>query len=95
MLKNLVFRAEFRSDRRTGLRWQRRILLCSANYVHGDAGLQQTGQSSSGQSSSGQSQEQPTETLKVNVNVVQLFFNVKDKHGALIPNLTKDDFDHR
>jgi VWFA-related protein len=30
--------------------------------------------------------------LKVNVNVVQLFFNVKDKHGALIPNLTKDDF---
>jgi VWFA-related protein len=41
---------------------------------------------------SGDSQ-QPTETLKVNVNVVQLFFNVKDKHGALIPNLTKDDFE--
>jgi VWFA-related protein len=37
--------------------------------------------------------QQPTETLKVNVNVVQLFFNVKDKHGALIPNMTKDDFD--
>jgi VWFA-related protein len=36
---------------------------------------------------------QPTETLKVNVNVVQLFFNVKDKHGALIPNLTKADFE--
>src|SRR6202140_322158 len=35
----------------------------------------------------------PTETLKINVNVVQLFFNVKDKHGALIPNLTKDDFE--
>jgi VWFA-related protein len=34
----------------------------------------------------------PTETLKVNVNVVQLFFNVKDKKGGLIPNLTKDDF---
>jgi VWFA-related protein len=31
----------------------------------------------------------------VNVNVVQLFFNVKDKHGALIPNLTKDDFEIR
>ncbi|HTC56778.1 MAG TPA: hypothetical protein VK706_10240, partial [Candidatus Sulfotelmatobacter sp.] len=31
--------------------------------------------------------QQPTETLKVNVNVVQLFFNVKDKHGALIPNM--------
>jgi len=32
-------------------------------------------------------------TLKVNVEVVQLFFNVKDKHGALIPNLNKSDFD--
>src|SRR5580693_4085685 len=38
-------------------------------------------------------QQKPDETIKVNVNVVQLFFNVKDKHGALIPNLTKDDFD--
>ena len=37
--------------------------------------------------------QEPTETLKVNVNVVQLFFNVKDKHGALIPNLTKADFE--
>jgi VWFA-related protein len=32
------------------------------------------------------------ETLKVSVNVVGLFFNVKDKHGALVPNLIKDDF---
>jgi VWFA-related protein len=37
--------------------------------------------------------QSPAETLKVNVNVVGLFFNVKDKHGALIPNLTKDDFE--
>src|SRR5882672_4700143 len=36
--------------------------------------------------------QKPSETLKVSVNVVQLFFNVKDKKGALIPNLTKDDF---
>jgi VWFA-related protein len=40
-----------------------------------------------------QSQDQSMETLKVNVNVVQLFYNVKDKKGALIPNLTKDDFE--
>jgi len=39
------------------------------------------------------SEDQATETLKVNVEVVQLFFNVKDKHGALIPSLTKDSFD--
>jgi len=47
--------------------------------------------SSAGQKSD--ESQQPTETLKVNVNVVQLFFNVKDKHGALIPNLTKNDFE--
>jgi VWFA-related protein len=40
----------------------------------------------------GQSEE-TTETLKINVEVVQLFFNVKDKHGALIPNLNKENFD--
>jgi VWFA-related protein len=32
------------------------------------------------------------ETLKVNVDVVNLLFNTKDKSGRLIPNLTKDDF---
>ncbi len=31
-------------------------------------------------------------TFKAEVNVVNLFYNVKDKHGMLIPNLTKDDF---
>jgi len=40
-----------------------------------------------------QDQDQSMETLKVRVNVVQLFFNVKDKKGALIPNQTKSDFD--
>src|SRR5215467_14881236 len=39
------------------------------------------------------SDDQSMETLKVNVEVVQLFFNVKDKHGALIPSLTKSDFE--
>jgi len=40
-----------------------------------------------------QSQDQSAATLKVNVEVVQLFFNVKDKHGALIPHLNKENFD--
>ena len=31
-------------------------------------------------------------TFKSQVNVVNLFFNVKDKHGLLMPNLAKDDF---
>jgi VWFA-related protein len=37
-------------------------------------------------------QQQPVATLKVNVNLVSLYFTVHDKHGALIPHLTKDDF---
>ena len=44
------------------------------------------------QAANSQDQDQPAETLKINVNVVQLFFNVKDKKGGLIPNLTKNDF---
>jgi VWFA-related protein len=39
-----------------------------------------------------QNSDQSAETLKVNVNVVQLFFNVKDKKGGLIPDLTKEQF---
>jgi VWFA-related protein len=52
-------------------------------------------QKSPGQKSDDQKSDdsqEPAATLKVNVNIVQLFFNVKDKHGALIPNMTKDDF---
>jgi len=52
------------------------------------------------QPAAGQSQEPnqeegqgPVATFKANTSIVQLFFNVKDKHGALIPNLTKEDFD--
>ncbi|HYL96794.1 MAG TPA: VWA domain-containing protein, partial [Terriglobales bacterium] len=50
-------------------------------------------QQSSAQPSSGQQDtDQSVSTLQVNVNVVNLFFNVKDKHGTLIPDLKRDDF---
>jgi VWFA-related protein len=49
-------------------------------------------QPSSPNRQSSQESQGPIATFKANANVVQLFFNVKDKHGALIPNLTKDDF---
>jgi VWFA-related protein len=39
------------------------------------------------------SDQDSVETFKSQVNVVNLFFNVKDKHGMLIPNLTKADFE--
>jgi VWFA-related protein len=38
------------------------------------------------------SSDDNVQIFKAQVNVVNLFFNVKDKHGMLIPNLTKDDF---
>ena len=38
------------------------------------------------------SQRKPIATLKVEVQVVNVYFNVKDKRGALIPNLKKEDF---
>jgi len=64
-------------------------LLVAAPFTRAQsAGGQQP--SSSGQQSD--VSQEPTETLKVNVNVVNVLFNVKDKHGALIPNMTKDDF---
>ncbi|HVN17692.1 MAG TPA: VWA domain-containing protein [Dongiaceae bacterium] len=70
--------------------WFRRILpLLALVALAGPLFAQQAEQQSQSQQSADQN---PAETLKVNVNVVQLFFNVKDKHGALIPNLNKDDF---
>lgn len=39
-----------------------------------------------------QGQDEGLQTFKAQVNVVNLFFNVKDKHGMLVPGLTKDDF---
>jgi len=49
--------------------------------------------SSQSQEQQSQEQEEPLQTFKAQVNVVNLFFNVKDKHGLLIPNLTKNDFE--
>src|SRR5437588_6541868 len=37
--------------------------------------------------------QEPVTTLRRDVNVVNLFFNVRDKHSALIPDLTKPDFE--
>src|SRR5882724_2838365 len=36
--------------------------------------------------------EEPITTFKARTDLVQVFFNVKDKKGGLIPNLAKDDF---
>ena len=67
-----------------------RLILTAFLFL---AALSVAQQAPSPQQSQQAADQNPAETLKVNVNVVQLFFNVKDKHGALIPNLTKQDFD--
>ena len=36
-------------------------------------------------------EDKPTATLKVNVNLVSLYFTVRDKHNGLIPTLAKSD----
>ncbi len=45
-----------------------------------------------GQSTPSQDNDESVGTFKVSVDVVNIFFNVKDKHGLLIPSLTKNDF---
>ena len=44
------------------------------------------------QSQPAQTQAAPSETVQVNVKVVTMAVTVRDKHGAIVPNLTKDDF---
>ena len=38
-----------------------------------------------------ETQNNPVATLRVQANLVTLYFDVHDRHGALIPNLTRDD----
>ena len=88
MLKKLVFQCRI-------LPVLAAAILCAAQVSAAQQNTASQQGPAAGQSAAGQGaqdSQQPTETLKVNVNVVQLFFNVKDKHGTLIPNLTKDDF---
>ena len=77
---------------------QVRTIALFLSIVFGASAFAQQAPSSNAPDQSAQSsatqdkQDQPLETLRVNVNVVNLYFNVKDKHGRLIPDLTKDDF---
>jgi len=56
------------------------------------AGAQENQQPQQSSQPSQQDQES-LQTFKVEVNIVNLYFNVKDKHGALIPDLKKEDFE--
>src|SRR5262249_55421360 len=62
-----------------------RILLAAGLAIAGPAIAQESGAKSGAQDQ--------TPTFRKTVNLVNVFFTVKDKHGALIPDLTKDHFD--
>jgi len=69
------------------------LLIGPMVWAAGQPAQGSTAQSPSTQAQPSQAeQDQSIETLKVNVDVVNVYCNVKDKHGALIPNLKKEDF---
>ena len=61
-------------------------------FGQADAPPERSAPQSNDSSSAQDDQTEPLTTFKGGVDVVQLFFNVKDKKGALIPNLPKDAF---
>jgi len=67
------------------------ILLCLG--MAASLPVQAQSQAAGSPAGAASDQDQSTATLKVSVDVVQLFFNVKNKKGALIPGLTKNDFE--
>ncbi len=71
----------------------RPILLLACLALSCSPSLCAQAQDAPAQSSSQEQQDQDLQTFKAQVNVVNIFFNVKDKHGMLIPNLTKEDFE--
>src|SRR5437899_2509038 len=52
-----------------------------------------SGQQSTPQNNQQDQDQEPVTTLRRDVNVVNIFFNVKDKHSAIIPDLAKADFE--
>src|ERR1700690_3684249 len=69
------------------------ILLLAASVPFTPAQQTASGQDAQNQNGPQGDTNDPAATLRGNVDVVQLFFNVKDRKGGLIPSLTKDDFD--
>lgn len=59
------------------------LFFCAAAAAQSDQQNQQ----------GGKGKDDDLQTFKVSVDVVNVFFNVKDKHGMLMPSLTKEQFE--
>src|SRR6476469_2506248 len=71
------------------------ILLISFCSLRAQQPQSSSGSNSSAQTPPGgqeQRQSQPSTTLKVDVNLVNVFVTVTDQHGAPIGGLTKENF---
>ena len=72
------------------------LMLCSPAVFAQDVQMVPDQQDRDSATRSQQDKEEdqtPVATFKANVDVVQLFFNVKDKKGGLIPSLPKENFE--
>ena len=86
--RQVIFGLDKMKPLRTVVSW---MLLLAAWAVMASA--QTDGQTPQDETQKPQNEDQQDiPTFKANVNVVNIFFNVRDKHGTLMPNITKDDF---
>ena len=68
------------------------LSLAAAPRVRAQDGVVNTPPPPSDNPQDSQAPEHSDTVIKSRTSVVQIFFNVKDKHGALVPGLVKDDF---
>jgi VWFA-related protein len=67
--------------------------LSAQSTVHDQVPPTSSAPPQTNQDQQSQEPEESGQTFKAQVNVVSIFFNVKDHHGMLIPGLMKGDFD--
>jgi Ca-activated chloride channel family protein len=75
------------TKRATSLLWAILVCACSLQAQESSAPANQKSQSPASPQ-----QSEPAETLKVNVNLVNVFVTVTDQHGSPVGGLTKDNF---
>ncbi|MCU1285843.1 MAG: hypothetical protein JWO13_2193 [Acidobacteriales bacterium] len=69
------------------------VAVCAMSIYAGHSFAQSPQQASPpAQKTPSNAEQGQNDTFRVDVSVVNIFFNVKDKHGMLIPNLKKEDF---
>jgi hypothetical protein len=89
----LSSRSGFRLNDQMRFDWELPLLLRPAGVVRGGMGpaCPFAGRAPGEHRAGATEDDQSVATFKLNVNLVDVFFTVKDKQGNLVPHLTKDD----